>query len=643
MPAITATQLVHRAWGAGLRPDPAMLVSEWAEAKRVLPPTSAEPGAWRNDRTPYTKEIMDSLSPSDPTEEVIWMAGAQVGKSETGNNWIGFIIDQAPAPTLIVQPTVDTGKDYTRERINPLIKNTASIAKKVAPEKSRDSSNTTRFKEFPGGFLAITGANSAAGLSSKPIRYLFLDEIDRYPLDVDGQGDPVGLAEKRTDTFSRRKKFKTSTPTVKGFSRIESLYLTTDQRRYFVPCPHCDCEQYLKWANIKWVNNDPLTAHYVCEHCGTQIDEHNKTWMLANGTWKATANGTSKVRGYHLPSLYSPLGWRSWAAIVSDFLSAKAAADRGDNSLLKKWVNLDLGETWDEQGQTSSPLELSARAESYEFRSVPHGGLILTAAVDVQGNRLECEIDAWGRGEENWVIDYVVFHGDPSRMGEGSVWADLDEYLKQPIRHASSADLKIRACAIDSGGLHTQEVYTFCRDRDHRYIFPVKGQSQPGKPALGKPVEVEINYRGLRIKKGVRLWPMGSDTIKSLLFGRLRVKEPGAGYMHFSQDLPSDYYDQLTAERLITKYVRGRARQEWHIAHGKRNEALDLKVMNVAAAIRLGVHRMKDADWDRVEISLPVKNAAVEKVAKKIEQPPLSMAAVMRRPARGGFVNAWRR
>jgi len=330
----------------GLRPDPDLTVSEWADQYRMLSnKASAEPGPWRTDRTPYLREIMDCMSSSSTIQKVVFMAGAQLGKTEGINNVVGYMISEAPGPAMFVQPTIEMAKRLSKQRLESLIHETPRLAEKIAPARSRDSGNTLFSKEYPGGILLLTGANSATGLRSAPCRWVLLDEVDAFPHDVDGEGDPCALAERRASTFSRRKIILTSTPTVKDMSRIESEYLASDQRRYFLPCPHCGHMQYLQWKNLQWRDGDPKTAAYVCESCGTHIREHYKSEMLRKGEWRATATGEDKrTAGFHLSSLYSPLGWKSWEEIVGEFLRAK-----NDAPLLKTFVNTVLGETWEEE------------------------------------------------------------------------------------------------------------------------------------------------------------------------------------------------------------------------------------------------------------------------------------------------------
>jgi phage terminase large subunit GpA-like protein len=597
-----ARGVVNAAWTRAWAPPPALTVSEWADENRVLSSkASSEPGPWSTTRTPYLRELMDCLSATSAVEEVVFMKGAQIGGTEAGNNWIGYVIDIEPAPIMMVQPTTDTAKRYSKQRITPMLEDTPSLRDRVRENRSRDDANTTLMKDFQGGVLVIAGANSAAGLRSMPVRFLFLDEIDAYPHDVDGEGDPVALAEKRTSTFARRKVLKVSTPTLKDFSKIEAAYLASDRRHYYVPCPHCGEMDWLRWPNIRWPQGFPQAAYYVCEHCGGEIGEHHKNAMLAAGEWRAAAPGAQNgvVAGFHLSSLYSPLGWESWGNLAQQFIDAKHALDGGDDSSMKAFVNTALAETWEDQGERVASSELARRAEAYALRTVPSGGLLLTAGIDVQGDRIEVQVDAWGRGEESWTIDYVAFVGDPPKLLSGED-ARLDEYLNAPLRQASGSDLRIMAAAIDTGH-YTHDVYQFVRVRQHRHIFAVKGSSLPGRPVLGKPSDQDVNYRGVKIKRGAKLWLIGTDTAKALIYSRLRVPVAGPGYVHFSKDLPEEYYAQLTAERLVTRYVKGHAKSEWVKANGKRNEALDTKVYSYAAACYLGVPRKKAADWDALE------------------------------------------
>lgn len=590
------SEVIYRdSFVAGLTPDPDLNVSQWADEYRFLSQkASAEPGRWRTDRTPYLREIMDCLSPHSPIQRVVFQAGAQVGKTETGNNWTGYVIDMAPGPMMLVQPTVDTAKRLSKQRLAPMIEETPRLKAKIADSRSRDSGNTMMVKEFPGGVMVVTGANSAVGLRSMPVRYLFLDEVDGYPADLDGEGDPVQLAERRTTTFARRKVFMCSTPTVKEHSRIEREYLASDQRRFFVPCPHCGEYQWLKWAQIKWDDGDPTTTHYVCEHNGCVIEEHHKTDILSRGEWRPTATGDGRTAGFHLSSLYSPLGWKSWADIVAEFLAAK-----GDPPLLKTWVNTILGETWeDEIAAKIGAGDLLERVEFYPANVAPAGVLAVTCGIDVQDNRFAVTLTGWGRDEESWVISHQEIFGDLSKP---DVWAQLTNVITTPVEHEVFEPLPILATCIDSGGHFTHEVYAFAREHRAHNVMAIKGQSQKNKPIIGRPTKVDLNVRRHTLKGGAEVWPVGTDTAKATIYSRLKLNEPGPGFTHFHAELDPEYFQQLTAERLQTRYLRGFPVREWVKKPGSRNEALDTFVYALAAMQSLYMRFNRKTIWDQME------------------------------------------
>ena len=603
-----------------LRFEADLTVSQWADGHRVLSgKASAEPGPWRTDRTPYLKEVMDCLSTTSPVQRVVLMAGAQLGKTEGGANWLGYVIDHAPGPMLMVQPTVDMAKRLSKQRLENLITETPVLRDKIAPARSRDSGNTMFSKEFPGGMMILTGANSATGLRSTPCRYIFLDEVDAFPSDVDGEGDPVTLAERRSTTFSRRKIFMTSTPTVKDFSRIESEYLLSDQRRFFVPCPCCNAMQWLKWPQMKWQDNEPSTVRYQCEACGELFSESHKTRMLTAGEWRQTAPGDGKTAGFHISSLYSPLGWKSWEEVVEDFLRSK-----GDAPRLKTWVNTVLGETWEEDYASKVSADaLLQRCEAYASGRLPEGALAVTIGVDVQGgggsagDRLAVSVWAWGREEEGWLVDHQEIHGDPCRP---EVWKQLDVLVLHEWEHASGAKLRADVVCVDSGGHATAEVYQYARERQAQGVIAIKGQSVRGKPPIGKPGRVDINAKGQTLKRGAQVFPVGGDTIKTTLFGRLKHNEPGPGYLHFHAQTGSEYFEQLTAEKQALRYVKGFPVREWVKKPSARNEALDCMVYAYAAVHRLYQRFDRRTIWDQLEKRLQKTDAAPRKPRLRSEK-----------------------
>ena len=459
-----------QSWRDGLTPDPLLTVSQWADVHRYLSPrASAEPGRYRTDRTPYMRAIMDALSPSHPARRVVVMKSAQVGFTEGGNCWIGYVIHHAPGPMLAVQPTVELAKRFSRQRIEPLIAESPALRERVKPSRARDAGNTVLSKEFPAGLLIITGANSAVGLRSMPARYLFLDEVDAYPPSADEEGDPVALAEARTRTFSWRSKILLgSTPTIQGISRIEREFEASDQRRYFVPCPHCEHMQWLLFERLRWDKGKPEATHYICEACDGRIEEHHKTAMLQAGEWRGTAQGADPgTIGFHLSALYSPIGWFSWADIARMWEAAQAT-----DEAKRSFKNGVLGLTWVETGEAPDWQRLYERREPWQIGTVPSGGLFLTAGADVQKDRIEVDVWAWGRGLESWLVDHIVIEGGPEHA---ETWNELGTLLDRTWLHAHGIQLGLAKLAIDTG-------YEVAR----RVCLGAPGRSRAGRSDQGR-------------------------------------------------------------------------------------------------------------------------------------------------------------
>lgn len=579
---------------AGLRPDPMLTVSEWADQHRLLSSrASAEAGLWRTARTPYLREIMDTLSPSSRWERTVMMKGAQVGATEAGNNWIGYIIHKCPGPLMAVQPTTDMAKRLSKQRIDPLIEDSPELRDRVRDPRSRDSGNTILAKEFPGGILVMTGANSAVGLRSMPVRFLFLDEVDGYPADVDGEGDPVNLAVARTRTFPRRKIFIPSTPSLRGVSRIERLFEESDQRYYFLPCPHCMEAQPLAFEQLRWPKGRARAVKYHCRACGKVIEEHAKTWMLERGDWKPQAAGDGSTAGFHLSSLYSPLGWYSWADAAEQY----EKAGRNATSLQVFW-NTVLGLPYAEAGETPEAHRLYERRESYRIGRVPAGAAVLTAGVDVQARRLEVEIVAWGPYRETWSVDYRVFEGDTSQP---EVYTHLTALLDEWFPCETGGKLQLLRLAIDSG-FNTMAVYNWARLTQSSRVMVVKGESR-ATALLGAASTIEVGPQGQRVRFGIRLWPINTSIAKEELYRWLRLPAPQLeagesyppGYCHFPE-YSLQYFDQLCAEKMMTRTVQGYAKRYWQQVQD-RNEALDCRVYNRAAMIAARVDFWTEQRW----------------------------------------------
>ena len=651
--APSAADIYAEAFDQGLRPDPLLTVSEWADRHRRLSGRAAsEPGPWRTSRTPYLREIMDCLSPVSPVERVVLMKGAQVGGSECGNCWIGYVIHHAPGPMLAVLPTVEMAKRNSKQRIEPLIEESPALRERVRPARSRDSGNTVLAKEFPGGVLAMTGANSAVGLRSMPVRYLFLDEVDGYPGDVDSEGDPVALAEARTRTFSRRKVLVVSTPTIRGLSRIEREYEASDQRRYFVPCPHCGHRQWLRFERLRWEKGRPETAAYHCEGCEQPIAERHKTWMLENGEWRSCAEGDpgsgagagSRTAGFHISSLYSPLGWRSWAQIAAAWEGCQ-----GSDAAIKSFKNTELGETWVETGEAPDWQRLYERREDYRPGTVPPGGLLLAAGADVQKDRIEVSVWAWGRGKESWLVEHRVLMGDTAR---DQVWRELSAMLEETWVHASgpgsapgqAIEMPLRRLAIDSG-FATQEVYAWARRHSAARVMVVKGVER-GSALIGLPTAVDVTAEGKRLRRGVKVTSVAGGIAKLELFNNLRKAPPTdeerasgqgfpAGYVHLPK-VDAEYCKQLCSEQLLTtRNRRGYPVRAWQRLR-ERNEALDCYVYARAAVAASGLDRFGERHWRELERQLGAmpRDVVPEKGLPDGGQMTLEGSAPFPRPAR---------
>lgn len=544
-----------------LAPPPDLTVSEWADSFRKLSSeSSAEPGQWRTDRAPYQREILDSVL--DPElKKIVVMASAQVGKTELLLNTLGYHIDFDPAPILLMQPTELLAKNFSKERIAPMLRDTPVLRKKVADVKTRDGGNTTLQKSFPGGYVALVGANAPSGLASRPIRILLADEVDRFPVSAGTEGDPLSLAEKRTNNFYNSKKIFVSTPTVKNASRIESEFELSTQEHWNLPCPSCGEYQPLRWAQLIF---EPVT--HRCKHCGFTHNEYE--WKEGAGKWIAENPG-AQTRGFHLNELVSP--WSPWKKIIQDFKESKKKGPEA----LKVWTNTALGETWEEEGDQLEEDELMARTEPYDV-DVPDDVTVLTGAVDVQDDRFEIEVVGWGKGRESWGIEYHRIYGD---LKQQKIWNELDEFLSRTWEKDDGTKMSIACTCIDSGGHFTTEVYRFCSPREYRRVFAIKGES--GKKGEYVPL---LNGVTKRKRENVNLFRIGVDEGKAKVMSRLRIEDKGPGYCHFPKDkgYNAEYFKGLTAEKLVLRKKEGIAYHVWKKVRD-RNEPIDLRVYNTAA------------------------------------------------------------
>ena len=591
---------------------------------------------------------MDSLN--DPANKrVVFMKSAQIGATEILNNAAGFYAEQDASPILVVQPTTEMGEAWSKDRLSPMIRDTPELAR-IFGSKARNSGSTITHKTFPGGHLTVAGANSPASLASRPVRCVFLDEVDRYPGSAGSEGDPVMLAIKRANNFWNRRVYICSTPTIKGFSRIEKEWEKSDKRRFHVPCPHCDHEHHLQWANVRWgedtpAQGDPAKAMLQCPDCEGFFSNAQKNEAGRVGRWIATADFTG-IAGFHVNELYSP--WKSVGDVASEFLQVK-----GDPSQLQVWVNTSLGETWEDSGETVNEHDLFSHCEKYPAE-LPRRVLILTAGIDTQPDRLECEVVGWAGGEESWSIDYHVFHGDPDipEGQSGSPWTGLTDHLRRAWKHESGVELTVAASCVDSGGHNTQAVYNYAKRHRGMGVFAIKGQGGEGLPIVGSPMR---RRSGKKTKRPTDVYMVGTDPARLTVMRRLKINEPGPGYCHFPEGRTLDYFRQLSVLKAVTKYVKGFARIEWRKAEGHRAEAFDCRVYAFAGLMLASpmfdklAFRMKkrieeltakpkkaepDADHPLIDRQIPAQDQPSEKLKGARERSA--------RRRRGGFVNSWK-
>ena len=559
-----------RAFSTALIPSLPLTITEWADKHRQLPEISThESGRWRTDRFPFLKRPMDLLSPHDPCQQIVIMKGAQIGFTECALNWMLYTVDHNPGPMLYVQKTLDAVKIFVKQRFDPSCMEMPEIAEKIGTGRiGRGSGDTSATKIFPGGMIRFGGANSASSLRSMPIERLCLDEEDSFEADIQEEGSPSELAIRRTANFPRRKIFRISTPTIKETSVIEPLFEQGTKERYYIPCPHCGNMDYIRWKNIQYVNDDPKTAKLVCENCGVLIEERYKTQMLAKGTWIAE-NPHAEYPSFHLSSLYSPYGFYSWEDAVRLYLKA---IRNHDNALLKVFINTVLGETWSERGRSIKASWLEGRKEQYE-EEVPRDVVVLSCGADVQEERIECEVVGWAHGMESYSIDYQVFRGNTD---SNAVWELFDAYISKTFRHESGVVMPINVVGVDSG-FNTKVVYKFCQMREHRYVYPIKGDDGWGKGILDRPLH--------RNKYKVWAFRMFVDEIKSRMYSYLQVSDQGPGYCHFPEKdtYNTSHFAQLTSEFLDKVWSNGKYKLRWVLPKGRRNEVLDCRNLSYAA------------------------------------------------------------
>lgn len=630
-----AAAIVADAFARGFKPDPNLPIDEWADKYMIIPKDSgaSEHGKYRSSRTPHARFVMRALSPSHPCKRVAVKGASQMLKTQVALNFFGASVHQSPANFLWVLPT---GKLMKRgsARISKTIAAVPELQERVASPRSRDSVNTIDTKEYVGGALTIVTSGAAANLSELACRYLVYDEIDRAEKNVGGEGASWKLAEARQTTYERNKKsYYPSSPTIEEESEIDELYKMGTQQEALADCIHCGHAQPLIFERLV-LSEDGQTAMYPCQGCGAMHFESDKTRMFARGAWSDGVAGDGETVSVTISAMYLPYGWFPWIGLLREYAAAKVKLADGSEELMITFYNTRLARTWARKKEQAKHEDLKARAEDYRLGTVPAGGLVLTASFDTQNDRLEFMVVAWGEGMECWIVDYQIIHGSPS---EDATWRRAEELIGTKYRHAYGEMMGVETTFIDSGGGNTQDVYNFTYTRRRRGVFAIKGESRPARPIIcKKPTIVDINFRGKVEKRGGQLWFIGTDTAKDYLASRwMRAAGPGA--VHFSSDLPEDYYKQLTAEYRIHLYKRGRKVSVWEKKQGDRNEALDLMVYNLAVAYHLGLNNKSEGYWQTRRDKLNPANRDLFKIVDELP-PALALPAPAAAPGPPEFV-----
>lgn len=588
-------------------------MSQWAILHGVIT-EGAEPGSFRP--YPYQIGILDAIT--DPRYPFVTLQKSKrVGFTQIVTFALGYYIQQDPSPLMLVQPTIDDAKGYSKDTVAPMLEETPVLRGLVSEVKSRDSTNTIEHKVYPGGSLHLRGANSMRGFRRLTKRVVIGDEVDAYPM-LPG-GDQIKAMIGRTETYGdRRKVILGSTPMFRGSSRIERAYERSDQRQYLVPCPRCKTLQPITWSRIRWPKDNPHRAYMECSAHGCQIDHHEKLGMLeaalafGDQGWHARAT-TADHAGFWIWAGYSMSPNASWGQLATEFLDVKDNPEE-----LQTFTNEVLAETWEVEGESLDHDELYLKRRS-NYVGVPAEGLVLTAGVDVQKDRLEVEVVAWAKDEQSWSLRYERIYGDPST---DAPWKDLDALLDEPFEHEHGHEVKVAATCIDTGSnLYTEAAYRYCKKRSAQRRWAIKGQGGQGLPMV---------IRSSRNNSArVRLFTLGVDTLKTHIYAQLSKEQPGPGYCNFPIDYPEDYFLGLTAERAVRKFSRG----QFHIAyvHDRRipNEPLDCRVYARAA-----LHILNPA-WSAYEAAL------AEDDAPEPAAPPPATLRTRRPSRRGNWVTGW--
>jgi len=631
---------LNRAQAKGFRPPPRMNVSEWAERYRRFPDDDAFPGPWRHDTAPELVEIMDALSPHDPCEEAAIIKCAQSGGSASAENWIGYISDLRPGPVLFVQATLKASWDWAAEKFWPMVEATprldpdrgGTIKALGLPDGDGSTKHKVRFARS-NGYVLLAGANSAAGLRQRTVRYAIEDDLDQFPDDLDGQGSPEEMVSQRLKVWRNRglsKRLKISTPTIKGASKIEGAHQASDRRRFYLACPSCSSRFAPVWADVRWPDGEPEGAQLVAPCCGTLLEHCQKREMKrADGWLSEEIDGekparhlteeefqawrqrmpTSRKRGFHLTGLIS--SFQTWTDMAASFVAAQ-----GDVNKLKTWTNLVLGDVFELKGETPDDAKLrELREQDWGRGQMPAGPIVTTMGVDVQGDGLFLEVVGWAENAESWQIDARFIPGATDVKMEGA-WAELDAYSQRGVAYPGGRQLPIDMQCVDAG-YHTEAAQAYCARRPNR--LAVFGRDGWPRPILGRGEALRYEKQGRRAgraskRSADKAYLVGTFGAKASWYGFLRssiayaaaliAEGPGTakprGLCHFSRDTSDEWFEMATAETIVAKVTNGYPKRIWQVMPGRENHYLDCRVYNMAAAEKLLLDTLTETDWERL-------------------------------------------
>lgn len=639
------------AFAEGFRAPPRMLVSEWAAKHRQFSDDAPIPGPWRHETAPYLVEIMDALSPHDPCEEVILRKCAQSGGTAAIENWIGYIADVQPGPMLFVQATMKAATDWSSEKLWPMIEATPRLnperggAIRALGDASGDGSTKYKLRFLRStSYVALAGANSAASLRSRTMRYAVEDDLDQFPDDLDKQGSPESMVDQRLKVYRRRglsKRAKISTPTIKGASKIDAAFEadTTDRRFFYYACVHCSSRFRITWdpqpdgeRDIHWPDDKPDEAVLTPRCCGAEIEHWQKLSMEHPDGWLSeTIDGEasplvmteeefqarrarmpqSRRRGFDIDGMLT--SFQTWADMAVEFVAC-----RGDQNKLKGWTMLTRGAAFELRGSTPDHERLKElRAQDWGLQQMPAGVIATTRASDVQGDGIYTELLGWGPNAESWSLDQRFIPGATDVAGEGA-WADLDKLSRQLIIYPGGRGFPVDQELVDAG-YHTKAAQDYAAMRPNR--LAIFGRDGWTRPILGRGENLKYEQQGSRTgfaskKAEDKAYLVGVDGVKLAFYGYLRstlrvaeeerksgvaVEIKPRGFCHFSRDTPDEWFEMITSETIVTETSKsGFPRKKWKVMPSRQNHYLDCRVYNIAAAEKLMLDTLSEADWAKL-------------------------------------------